>query len=249
VSEAEWWDGYFDDVFVDIYRDFLTPERTEQEVAGLREMVPLEPAARVLDVGCGWGRHAIALARAGFAVTGLDLSPTLLARAQKRAKAAGVEVEWVPGDMRELSWSGRFDLAVSLFSSLGYFLSDAEDLRVLRGVHRALRPAGVFVLETMHRDHVVGGFAERDWWETDDGTTVWVEREFDAVDGVTREWLRWSRGAESGEKYHDLRIRTATEWDALLREAGLVPVDWYGDWERAPFIHTSTDLIVVCRRA
>jgi SAM-dependent methyltransferase len=242
-----WWEDYFDQTFVSLYRDFLTPERTEREVAGLREMVPLPPGGEVLDVACGWGRHSVSLARAGFRVTGLDLSETLLARGRKRAAAAGVEVDFVRGDMREIPWRGRFDAILSLYSSLGYFLSDDEDLRVLRGAREALRPDGAFVLETMHRDHIVGDYAARDWWESDDGTTVWVEREFDAVEGVSREWLRWSKGGKSGEKYHELRIRTATEWDRLLRAAGLVPVDWYGDWELAPFIHTSEDLIVVCR--
>lgn len=244
-----WWEGYFDRTFVSLYRDFLTPQRTEREIEGLRETVALPPGGAILDVPCGWGRHSIALAREGFRVTGLDLSETLLARARKRAAAASVDVEFVRGDMREIPWQGRFDAVLSLYSSLGYFLSDDEDLRVLRGAREALRPDGVFVMETMHRDHIVGGYAARDWWETDDGLTVWVEREFDAIEGVSREWTRWSRGADSGEKYHELRIRTATEWEALLRAAGLIPVEWYGDWELSPFIHTSEELIVVCRRA
>jgi D-alanine-D-alanine ligase len=248
VTPRGWWDGYFDQAFVDIYRDFLTPERTEREVQGLREMVPLPPDAEVLDLACGWGRHSVALARAGFRVTGLDWSDTLLARARKRAAAADVPVEFVQSDMREIPWTARFDAVLSLYSSLGYFLSDDEDLRVLRGARDALKPGGVFVLETMHRDHIVGGFAERDWWETDGGATVWVEREFDAIEGVSREWTRWSKGDKRGEKYHELRIRTATEWDRLLRTAGFVPIDWWGDWELAPFIHSSEDLIVVCER-
>jgi SAM-dependent methyltransferase len=248
-SRPGWWEDYFDATFVEIYRDFLTPERTEREIAGLREMVALPHGARVLDLACGWGRHSIALARAGFEVTGLDFSETLLARARKRAAAAGVSAGFVHGDMREIPWTGRFDAVLSLYSSLGYFLSDDEDLRVLRGAAAALAPGGCFVMETMHRDHIVGGFAERDWWETDGGATVWVEREFDAVEGVSREWTRWSKGKERGEKYHELRIRTATESDRLLRQAGLVPVEWYGDWELAPFTHKSEDLIVVCRRA
>jgi SAM-dependent methyltransferase len=248
VTNRGWWDGYFDETFVDIYRDFLTPERTEREIQGLREMVPLPPDAEILDLACGWGRHSVELARSGFKVTGLDWSRTLLARAKKRAEAAGVSVDFVQGDMREIPWTGRFDAVLSLYSSLGYFLSDEEDLRVLRGARDALKPGGVFVMETMHRDHIVGGFTERDWWETAGGATVWVEREFDVVEGVSREWTRWSKRDKKGEKYHELRIRTATEWNALLRQAGLVPIDWWGDWQFAPFIHSSEDLIVVCER-
>lgn len=249
MTQPKWWDGYFDENFIDLYRGFLTPERTRREVQGIREMLTLPSGATVLDLACGWGRHSVALARQGFRVTGVDWSETLLKSARRRAEKAGVEVEWVRSDMREIAWEGRFDAVLSLFSSLGYFLSDEEDLRVLRATRRALRPGGYFLLETMHRDHIVGAFAERDWWENEDGTLVWVEREFDAVEGVSREWTRWRRGAKHGEKYHELRIRNATEWDALIRQAGLVPVDWWGDWELAPFLHTSEDLIVVCRRA
>ena len=79
--------------------------------------------------------------------------------------------------------------------------------------------------------------------------TVWVEREFDAVDGVSREWTRWSKRRRAGREVpraaHPHRHRVGR----LLRQAGLIPVDWYGDWELAPFIHTSEDLIVVCRKA
>ncbi|HYW06353.1 MAG TPA: class I SAM-dependent methyltransferase [Longimicrobium sp.] len=247
MSGAAWYEEYFDESFIALYRDFLTPERTAREIAGLREMVEVDPGARVLDLACGWGRHSVALAGAGYHVTGMDLSETLLRAARARAEKAGVEVEWVRGDMRAIPFEAHFDLVVSLFSSLGYFLSDEQDLRVLRGARRALRPGGWFVLETMHRDHAVGGYAERDWWEADDGTLVWVEREFDAVAGVSREWTRWRRGAKTGEKFHELRIRSATEWDVLLRAAGLQPMEWHGDWELAPFIHSSDDLIVVCR--
>ncbi|MDB4951118.1 MAG: Methyltransferase [Gemmatimonadetes bacterium] len=246
---AEWWEGYFDERFIALYRDFLTPERTAREVGGLLEMLMLPPGAEVLDLACGWGRHSIALAREGFKVTGQDLSETLLARARKRAEKAEVAVDFVRGDMRQVPWTGRFDAVLSMFSSLGYFLSDDEDLKVLRAAHDALKPDGLFVMETMHRDHVVAAFADRDWWDAGDGSTVWVEREFDAVEGVSREWTRWRRGDATGEKYHELRIRSATEWDVLLRRAGMVPVEWYGDWELAPFIHSSEDLIVVCRRA
>lgn len=247
-GEPDWWSGYFDREFVRIYRDFLTPERTAREVEGITGILALPDGARILDLACGWGRHSIELARAGYRVTGLDLSPTLLARARKRAAAAGVEVEWVRADMREVGRAEEFDAVLSLYSSLGYFLDDEEDLRVLRGARDALRPGGLFLLETMHRDHVVGDYADRDWWETADGATVWVEREFDAVEGISREWLRWRRGEETGEKFHALRIRNATEWAALLRRAGLEPVEWYGDWELAPFLHTSEALIAVARR-
>jgi hypothetical protein len=101
----------------------------------------------------------------------------------------------------------------------------------------------------MHRDHVVVHYTERDWWEAPRETTVWVEREWDALAGVSHETLRWRREKIEGEKQHAIRIRTATEWLDLLSDAGLEPVDCYGDWDHMPFTHSSENLIVLARPA
>ena len=249
AEDRDWWDGYFDDAFVALDRQFLPPARTRREVRGVQELLGSAPGARVLDLACGWGRHAVELARRGYRVTGLDWSPVLLERARRSARRAGVEVDWVQGDVRELPWTGEFDAALSLFSSLGYFLSDAEDLRALRAARAALKPGGVFLLETMHRDQVVREYAERDWWRTGDGWTVWTEREWDGITGVTHETLRWRAGDREGAKSHAMRVRTATEWLASLAEAGFTAMECFGDWDGSPFLHTSENLIVVARVA
>jgi hypothetical protein len=111
-----------------------------------------------------------------------------------------------------------------------------------------LVPAGVFLLESMHRDDVVSDYAERDQWTLPDGTEVRVRRRFDPVTGISEEKLRWQRGAERGQKRHALRLRTATEVDALLSDAGFQNIAYYGDWNASPFTHRSEHLIAVAHR-
>lgn len=247
--EGDWWEGYFDQHFLELYQPFLTPEVSGAEAEAVAELLSLEPGARVLDVGCGWGRHSLLLAREGMEVTGVDLSPALLREARRRGEEEGIPVRWLQRDMRALGFDGEFDAALSLFSSLGYFRDPADDLRVLRGMRRALRSDGLLLMECMHRDHVVRHFAERDWWEGPGGDPVWVERQFDPVEGVSREWLRWSARGEIQEKYHEIRVRTATEWAGLLAAAGLQVVGWYGGWEADELSPDSERLIVVARPA
>jgi cyclopropane fatty-acyl-phospholipid synthase-like methyltransferase len=246
---SDWWTSYFDEDFHALYSPLLPAEDTRQEAETVVELLGLEKGACVLDLGCGWGRHAVELARLGCSVVALDQSAVLLERGRALAREAGVEVEWVQGDMREIGREGEFDAVLSLFSSLGYSGGDEDDVRVLRAARSALREGGSFLMETMHRDQVARGYLESDWWEGADGAPVWVEREFDAVAGVSREWLRWLAGGMVREKYHEIRIRTATEWARLLDAAALEPLSWYGGWDLSPFSIRSDQLIVLAEPA
>jgi len=245
VTAPAWWETFFDEVFLDVYRPLLERERTVREAAAAARILGLPVGARVLDVACGWGRHALELAGMGFQVTGFDRSPRLLEEAA--IASLGVEeVRWVAGDMRDLPFQEEFDAVLSLFSSLGYFDSDEDDLRVLEGMRRAVEPGGRLLLETMHRDLIARRFLERDWWETDAGRPVRVEREFDAVTGTVREML-WTLGPEGEpiERASRIRVRSATEWGEVLRETGWRPLEWLGGWRGDPFTHRSARLILL----
>jgi len=248
--DAGWWRGYFDEEFVRIYRPMLDARRSRVEARAAMDLLAAPDGARILDVACGWGRHAVEVARGGFDVVGVDRSPTLIRRAARLAGRSGVAAGWVVGDMRALPFEGCFDGAISMFTSLGYFgVGDEDDLRTLRGARRALRPGGRLLIETVHRDLIAREFAERDWWTGPGGRLIWVEREFDAVRGMVHDVLRWrDPDGGTGEKRHSLRLRTATEWGVLLRTAGLEVVDCLGEWDGEAFHHESPRLIILCQR-
>ncbi|CAN5723531.1 class I SAM-dependent methyltransferase [soil metagenome] len=240
----EWFHDYFDGHFLRIYRSLLPAEDAQEEAAAIIQALELEPGEHLLDLACGWGRHAIPFAAAGLNVTAVDRSEHLL----REAARGGANVSWICADVRELPFRKTFRAAVSLFSSLGYFLNDGEDLRALTAVRNALLPEGFFLLETMHRDSIVREYAERDWWDGPGGEVVRVEREFDAVSGISRERLLWHHPTiGQGEKLHSIRVRSASEWQDLLREAGFETVGWFGSWDLEPFTHRSERLIVVAR--
>ena len=246
LRDDPWWASYFDDVFLRIYRPLLGHDQTAAEVESILHLLSLPKGAAILDVGCGWGRHSVELAKHGYKVTGVDFSPAMVAEAKKEAEREGVEVRFLCGDMRKLDFEDEFDAALSLFSSLGYFDDEEDDLLVLRGIRRAVKGEGSLLIETMHRDMIARHYVERDWWETPAGDHVWVERSFDPLEGVSHEMLRYrARDGASGAKPHRIRIRSASEWQELIDQAGWAPQEWIGGWDLEPFTHRSERLIVV----
>ena len=90
MPQTEWPVAFFDDDYLRMYRPLFTPERTAAEVEFIAGSLALEPGASVLDLACGYGRHAIGLARRGHRVTGLDFNPRYLEIAAAEARKAGV---------------------------------------------------------------------------------------------------------------------------------------------------------------
>ncbi len=131
-------EGVFDEDYLYFYEEMLTPERTAAEVEQIVEL--LGPRDEVLDCPCGHGRIANALAERGARVTGIDQSALFLDVARADAQRRAVDVEYVHGDMRELSWRDRFDGVVNWFTSFGYF-DDETNVAVARGFHDACAPA------------------------------------------------------------------------------------------------------------
>jgi SAM-dependent methyltransferase len=239
-----WWEAYFDETYLKLYAS--DPERSQQQVEGVVKMLELEPAARILDLCCGFGRHTIPLACMGYRVTGLDLSPVLLAEARSAAQEAGVDVAFHQSDMRQIQWREEFDGCVMLGGSFGIFENEADNERVLQGVAGALKPRGRFVLDAANRDSIMRDFKARNWQKRGD-LLVWFENMFDPVAGAIHGIVRWREGDEEGERHNWMRIYTATELAAMLRRAGLEPIAFYGSYDLSEFT-MDTRIIAVSRK-
>jgi SAM-dependent methyltransferase len=239
---SEWWRDYFGADFFALHVDLFPEALSRREVGGMLELLQLPVGARILDVPCGWGRHSVLLAEQGLDVVGADLSYDLLQRGAAGPLYAAADVRSQPFP------DASFDAVINVFTSLGLFLDDAEDLKALGEAYRLLRPGGRFLLESMHRDDVISDYAERDRWTLPDGTEVRVRRRFDAVRGISHERLQWRRGDQTGKKQHALRLRSATDIAALLAAAGFDDVAYFGDWDGRPFSHRDSSLIAVAAK-
>jgi SAM-dependent methyltransferase len=245
-SSTETWDEFFSDFYL---RAFAADERDEEAEAQALAAVRLADCpdgGDVLDVPCGFGRHSVGLGRAGYRVVGVDRSQTLVDEARRRTG----HQRWpklVTADYRQLPFAdGSFDVALNLFSSLGY-LGDEEDTRVLAEIGRVLRPDGRVIIEMMHRDRLVSGFNERSWHLLGEGRLLLEQRTFDYAAGVAQTTQTLiDTGGERESRTFSVRVYSATELLGMLARAGFAESKCYGDFDGAPFT-PSTRLIVLAR--
>jgi SAM-dependent methyltransferase len=242
-----WWDVHFDELYLRISETILTPDRTAREVAGIMTLLDLRPPARILDLCCGQGRHAVPLARAGYRVAGLDRSTYLLGQAQQAATGAGVEVQWVRGDMRWLPWRGWFDACVNLFTAFGYFDDEAENQAVLQQVCNVLKPGGLFLLDVSNRDYYLLHLWPN-YWRRHGGATLLEETEFDPVTCRFTMTFTWAEGGDWKSLTHSVRHYTAPELKGMLERAGLSPIAIHGDFDGSEFELYSKRLIIVAQK-
>jgi SAM-dependent methyltransferase len=246
-SPTETWDAFFSEFYLRAFReDERSAEAEAQALAAVR-LTGCPAGGELLDVPCGFGRHALPIARAGYRVTGVDRARPLLDEAQRRAGGERWP-KFVRADYRELPFAdGSFDAAVNLFSSLGY-LGDEEDTKALAEIGRVLRPGARLVIEIMHRDRLVCGFQESSWQMLGEGRLLLEQRTFDPASGVAQTTQTLIEpGGERDSRTFSLRVYSATELLAMLTAAGFDEARCLGDLEGGPF-GTETRLVVVARR-
>lgn len=226
------------------------PSRFAAAAAEVDQLLALAGCSggRVLDLACGPGRHAIELAARGFAVTGVDRSAFLLAHARARAAAQGLTIEWVHADMRDVELPGGFDLALSLFTSFGFFADDADNQRVLAQVAGMLRPGGTLVLDVGGKEVLARIFEPTASREVPGGLVVHRRRVTDDWCRLANEWLLVEDGRVTTFRFQHW-IYSARELREMCRRAGFASIAVYADYAGAPYGPEASRLVIVAQTA
>lgn len=209
-------------------------------------------AEAVLDVGCGTGALLHGARDAGHAgrLCGLDPADGMLHQARRRS-----DIEWVLGDLAGVAWDHEFDLAVMTGHAFQVFVEDDEIRTSLAAICCALTDDGRFAFETRNP-------LAREWeaWTPDnavavvdsDGATVLLAHDVETpVDGEVVSFSStftspaWDRPQVSRST---LRFLDADSLSSFLSEAGFAIEERFGDWDRSPLTHTSSEIITIARR-
>ena len=160
-----WWEELFNDDYLRTVAP-LDAAQVGAETDWIEHALGVEGGAAVLDVACGVGGHSIELSKRGYDVTGVDLSSTMIQRAQSHCLGVPRQPRFVVSDMLALDFEESFDAAFCVGSSFGFF-DDQRNVDVATRIHRALKDNGTFLLQVINRDHAIQSQPAMAWFEGD----------------------------------------------------------------------------------
>lgn len=233
MNEKAWWQKTFGNQYLEIYEGITNPSRTHTEVNFLWNKLNLAPNMKVLDVACGYGRHSLALAQLGCDVTGIDQSSYLLKVARENAKLAGVKVSFLKRDIRSFHLRKRFDVALSLFTSFGYF-EEADNLKVLKNVYASLKKRGIFVLDINNLFYLLQS-----------PPTKGIKY---SIDPITLRW-KLERQTDKGNKIKaDIQLYTLPDIKRVLESNNFKITGVFGSFSGTAYAISSKRLIILAQK-
>lgn len=244
-------------IFFDVMTDWQG--RLAYEMPFLTRL--LAPAGkRVLDAACGTGWHSIALANAGYTVTGADISPLMVARARENAQREQSAVTFVASDFAGLPQAAGadFDAVLCLGNSLVHVLSEPDVQRSLAGMAACLRPGGLLVLHNLNYDRRM--VEKPRWFQVNSGamdgkeTLVWRFADYEADEMISFNIAVFQKGADSR---WTVQVQSTAQrpWQArdlerFVRDAGFAEVTLYGNLAGEPFTASASgDLVLMARKS
>jgi len=246
-EEPEW---FSDDAFWEATYPLMFPEKrfadSPRETDDILALIG-RSSGSVLDLACGPARISAPLAQRGFAVTGVDRSRFLLARAKERAAALGVRLEFVHSDMRDFHRPDSFDIALSLFTSFGYFRDDEENQQVLNNVFANLRLGGVFVLDAAGKEVLARIFKSASVDDIPGGLFIQRRRAVDSWSRMNNEWIIIRDDVQRSFRLEHW-IYSGREISQMMTRAGFADVRVFGDYTGAPYGSAATRLVVVATK-
>ncbi len=245
TKDADWWTDFFEE-FRPVF-DQIPAKQSNALARFVAGKLDLKPGRSFLDCPCGIGRVSLPLAKMGIKVTGVDITPSYLQDLKKKAGRRNLKIEVIEEDMRRIRFDGWFDAAGSLWTSFGYFESEADNRLTLKRMFRALRPGGKFMMHLINRDWIMANFSDNGWFEVGD-VKVLEKRSFDYATSISRDTWHFVRQGEVVAREMMLRVYALHELLAMFRSVGFVDLEWYGSIKEEPISRNTRMMYIIGTR-
>ncbi|MCL1952282.1 MAG: class I SAM-dependent methyltransferase [Oscillospiraceae bacterium] len=230
-------------------------EDTENQVDFIVKALGLRGGERILDLACGYGRHALALARRGFTLVGVDITPVYVEDATQAASRENLPASFILSDIRDVAFENEFDAVLNLADgAIGYLENDEENLKIFDVIAKALKPGGAHFMDVCNAEHARRHFPKKHW---EVGEKALALAQFDWDESTRRmTGAGWdipygepARKPEINMEDADpVRLYDLPELEEILRQRGMEVFAAYCDYYGSPATHRELQLMVCARK-
>jgi len=244
--KPEWFKDWFNtEEYLNVYKHRNEAD-AEDHIKLILDNVSIPGDARILDMACGSGRHAILLARKKYNVTAVDLSENLLSIAKQTAEEDNLTINFVHLDIRNFSSIIIYDLILNLFTSFGYFETDEENFSILKKAYDLLKINGYFVLDFFNSEFLINNLVEFSKEVIDNGV-IFQQRSI--KDSRIVKKILIDKKDEPSEYEESVRMFSKDELTNELTNIGFDIYRTFGDFFGNGFNHHSSPrLILICKK-
>lgn len=228
-------------------------EDTKRQVDFIIEKLELKGNEKILDLACGFGRHLLELARRGYQVTGVDITPEYIAYAEKQAQTEKLNAHFICSDIRDVKFENEFDLVLNMADgAVGYLENDEENKKIFGVISRALKHGGKHFMDIMNRSYAETHFPCKLWdagekcltlsnfeWNSETKTLIYGQLDYPYGKALPKPEM--TEGSP-------IRLYSLDEIKAILSSFGMTVCGSYADFYGKPSSDNDIQLMVVSRK-
>lgn len=243
MEKREWFATWFDSKYYHILYQHRDHQEAEMFIQNIVETLQIPQDAKVLDLACGKGRHAIMLNKMGFDTIGLDLSPASIESARKYEND---QLHFDTHDMREVYKEEQFDYIFNLFTSFGYFESQEDNMQMLQSVRKMLKPGGKVIIDFMNVNKVIQNLVSEEI-KSLSGIDFKINRSFDGIH--IKKNIHFVAEDQDYAFTEKVQALTKADFEKLISATKLQIINIFGDYKLQPYDEaTSKRLIIVATK-
>lgn len=228
-------------------------EDTKRQVDFLIEKLELTGHEKILDLACGFGRHSLELARRGFDVTGVDITPAYIDYASEQAQNEGLKARFICSDIREISFENEFDVVLNMADgAVGYLENDEENMKIFSVISKALKSGGKHFMDIMNGDYAATHFPCKLWdagekcltlsnfeWNPEKKTLIYGQLDFPYGEALPVPIM---------EEGNTIRLYSLSEIQEIWEKSGLRVYESYGDFNGRLSSNECIQLMIYSRK-
>lgn len=229
MNKENWYESFFNGIAIKFWQKVVTTEYTQSEINFIKTITSLSQHENILDAPCGFGRHALALAKDGHSVTAIDISEEYITHLSSQAKQLNLDIKAIHADVLQCHIEDSFHVALCLGNSFNYF--SAEKMKVfIKKIYSCLKADGYFINSGTIAESILPSLKDRNWMQVDDILYL-NENTYHAADSVLQTNYQFIQNGQVELKTAYHFVYTLAEVKRILFDAGFSTIEVYGGFD------------------